>query len=192
MNKRGISHKQFIEIKKMPLNKNASENETLTVFYSFGDSPFGDVLIGSTNEGLCFLALIDKRKKALEMLKSYYSSAIFLEQNVELHQQALTLLCGDWTQMPSIKLCLKGTPFQHKVWQKLLDIPFGECVTYRDIAMKVGNPKACRAVGSAMGSNPIAYLIPCHRVIRTGGGLGGFRWGLDKKQLILNYENSNL
>ena len=96
----------------------------------------------------------------------------------------------DWSNLKKVKLHLKGTPFQIKVWNALLHIPSGSLKSYLDIAGEIGDAKASRAVGTAIGSNPIAYLIPCHRVITSSGNLGGYHWGIDRKSAIIGYEAS--
>jgi AraC family transcriptional regulator of adaptative response/methylated-DNA-[protein]-cysteine methyltransferase len=94
----------------------------------------------------------------------------------------------DWTQLNEIKLHLNGTPFQLKVWQSLLNIPQGKLTTYGAIAKSIGSPKSSRAVGTAIGVNPIAYLIPCHRVIRSSGEMGGYMWGVTRKSAMIGWE----
>ncbi len=94
----------------------------------------------------------------------------------------------DWSDLEKIKLHLKGTPFQIKVWNALLQIPMGSLKSYLEIANEIGDPHASRAVGTAIGNNPIAYLIPCHRVITSSGNLGGYHWGIDRKSAIIGWE----
>ena len=98
----------------------------------------------------------------------------------------------DWKQLDQIKLHLAGTPFQLKVWESLLKIPMGHLTTYGDIAQTIQNPNASRAVGTAIGSNPVAFLIPCHRVIQNSGHIGGYMWGLDKKSAIIGWEAAQI
>ncbi|HLW30052.1 MAG TPA: methylated-DNA--[protein]-cysteine S-methyltransferase, partial [Brumimicrobium sp.] len=94
----------------------------------------------------------------------------------------------DWARIKKIKLHIKGTDFQLKVWKTLLEIPLGKLSTYGEIAQHIQKPKAARAVGTAIGSNPIAFLIPCHRVVQSSGGIGGYMWGADRKVKIINWE----
>ena len=105
-----------------------------------------------------------------------------------MQQDALHIFKGDWNNLSKIKLHLKGTPFQVKVWEALLKLPMGAVTTYQDIAKSIDNPNALQAVGSAVGSNHIAYLIPCHRVIRKDGILGEYRWSAIRKKSIIGWE----
>jgi AraC family transcriptional regulator of adaptative response/methylated-DNA-[protein]-cysteine methyltransferase len=100
----------------------------------------------------------------------------------------LKMFRDDWSDLDKIKLHLKGTPFQIKVWNALLQIPVGSLKSYLEIANEIGDPKASRAVGTAIGNNPIAYIIPCHRVITSSGNLGGYHWGIDRKSAIIGWE----
>jgi AraC family transcriptional regulator of adaptative response/methylated-DNA-[protein]-cysteine methyltransferase len=106
-----------------------------------------------------------------------------------IQQHALSIFRND-CKLPEIKLHLKGTQFQLKVWEALLTIPMGQLSTYRNIAEKIGNPAASRAVGTAIGGNPVAYLIPCHRVIQSSGDIGGYMWGSTRKAAIIGWEGA--
>jgi AraC family transcriptional regulator of adaptative response/methylated-DNA-[protein]-cysteine methyltransferase len=105
-----------------------------------------------------------------------------------MQQNALYIFTQDWSRLPEIKLHLKGTEFQLKVWETLLKIPMGGLTTYKDIAGRIGNPRASRAVGSAVGYNPVAFLIPCHRVIQSTGVIGEYYWGATRKTAIIGWE----
>ena len=107
-------------------------------------------------------------------------------------QQALFIFQNDWKQLPEIKLHLNGTAFQLKVWESLLKIPKGGITTYGAIAQNIDTPKASRAVGTAIGNNPVAFLIPCHRVIQASGNIGGYRWGNTRKSAIIGWEAAKL
>ena len=130
--------------------------------------------------------------KALCELQARFPHASFHQRADKLQRNALTIFQKDWQQLDQIKLNLAGTPFQLKVWECLLKIPIGMVTTYGDIAANIGNAKACRAVGTAVGSNPVAFLIPCHRVIQSSGKLGGYMWGVDKKASMLGWEAAKL
>lgn len=138
------------------------------------------------------MAFEDDKEKAFGELKQKFPNASFIEQQDALQKNALSIFDKDWTQLNTIKLHLKGTDFQLKVWESLLTIPMGKLSTYGTLAEKIGNPKASRAVGTAIGSNPVAFLIPCHRVIQSTGHLGGYRWGSERKQLIVGWEGSRI
>ena len=105
-----------------------------------------------------------------------------------MQQNALSIFTQDWRKLKDIKLHLKGTDFQLKVWETLLKIPVGGLTTYGDIAAGINNPRACRAVGTAVGENPVAFLIPCHRVIRASGELGNYHWGEIRKSAMIGWE----
>jgi AraC family transcriptional regulator of adaptative response/methylated-DNA-[protein]-cysteine methyltransferase len=124
----------------------------------------------------------------LSYLKNQFPNAVFTEGSNPQHAKALQLFQQNPTSKDELKLHLKGTEFQLKVWSALLKIPFAELSTYGDLAKNILQPNASRAVGTAIGSNPVAFLIPCHRVIRKSGELGGYMWGETRKRVILAYE----
>lgn len=173
-----------MQIEKETLNTDGK----LTISYRMAHTRFGPAVLASTSQGLCYLALIDEEQEGLETLKSRFRKADFRKEETVFHQKALTFLESPRSSQETVPLHLMGTDFQLAVWGALLEIPFGKCVTYGDIANRVGNPKASRAIGTAIGNNPVAYIVPCHRVIRADGALGGYRWGIEKKKLILAYE----
>jgi AraC family transcriptional regulator of adaptative response/methylated-DNA-[protein]-cysteine methyltransferase len=151
-------------------------------------SPFGEILVASTTLGICFLSFIENTEESLLELKSNFPQAKMNQQFDSIQQNAIAIFKDDWCDIPQIKLHLKGTPFQIKVWQSLLKIPRGGVSTYGRIAEQIENSKASRAVGSAIGSNPIAFLIPCHRVIQSSGLISGYRWGIQRKKAIIGWE----
>jgi AraC family transcriptional regulator of adaptative response/methylated-DNA-[protein]-cysteine methyltransferase len=128
---------------------------------------------------------------ALEHLKSKFPNATFQEKLDTLQQNALSIFQNDWSKLPEIKLHLKGTNFQLKVWESLLKIPMGKLTTYGNIAQQIEKPNASRAVGTAISSNPVAFLIPCHRVIQSTGTFGGYMWGNTRKTAIIGWEGTN-
>jgi AraC family transcriptional regulator, regulatory protein of adaptative response / methylated-DNA-[protein]-cysteine methyltransferase len=147
-------------------------------------SPFGPIFMAATAQGLCHLWL-DAAGTARAELQALYPQAQITEQASPHHAAALS----HFTDAPqSLSLHLKGTPFQLSVWRALLDIPLGRASSYKTIATQIGKPKANRAVGSAVGKNPVFFVIPCHRVLAHDGKLGGYFYGLEKKQQILNWE----
>lgn len=170
--------------------KNGGEN--LTINYSFAESPFGNIIVASTSKGICHIAFADDHESALEALRQSFPNAR-LHQLVDLIQQnALYFFSQDWNKLSQIQLHLKGTEFQLKVWEALLKIPSGDLTTYGKIATEIQNEKASRAVGTAIGANPVAYLIPCHRVIQSSGIFGGYMWGPTRKAAIIGWEASQL
>ena len=182
-------HDLFINIEGMTPGEYQQGGKNLHIYYSNAETPFGNILIASTQKGICFLSFVSDNSILSEAdVRNRFPAASF-EQKTDLHQlQALRLFRDDWTDLSRIKLHLKGTPFQIKVWNALLQIPAGSLKSYLDVARCVGNIKASRAVGTAIGSNPIAYLIPCHRVITSSGTLGGYHWGLNRKSAIIGWE----
>ncbi|MDR6459468.1 AraC family transcriptional regulator of adaptative response/methylated-DNA-[protein]-cysteine methyltransferase [Chryseobacterium vietnamense] len=185
-------HDLFVKIEGMSPAEYKNGGKSLNIHYSFSESPFGNLLVASTEKGICYMAFEDDKEKAFGELKQKFPNASFIEKHDALQKNALSIFDKDWTKLNTIKLHLKGTDFQLKVWESLLTIPMGKLSTYGNLAEKIGNPKASRAVGTAIGSNPVAFLIPCHRVIQATGHLGGYRWGSDRKQLIVGWEGSHI
>ena len=181
-------HDLFINIEGMTPGEYKNEGELLDINYSFAESPFGIVVIASTKKGLCHMSFADDEIKGLHELKSNFPKATYHQSVDQIQIDALKVFSKDWTDISEIKLHLKGTDFQLKVWESLLKIPKGRLTSYNTIANAIDNPKAMRAVGSAIGKNPIAYLIPCHRVIRSTGEIGEYRWNATRKKVILGWE----
>ncbi len=152
--------------------------------FGFHNTPFGECCIVFSNDGICALTFPETKESALYDLERRFPETDFKQDN----EKAARLINQIFEKKENPVLNPIGTDFQLSVWQALQRIPIGETTTYAKIAEAIGRPKAVRAVGTAIGANPIAYLIPCHRVIRTDGGLGGFRWGLECKKAILKYE----
>jgi len=185
-----IAHSPFMNIIGMTPNEIQRHGENLEILFSFAEGPFGKMLIASTQKGLCYLGLVKDEIVALEILKSKFPKAKYKNKVEIMHQNAMLLFSQDWNVVHQINLHLKGTPFQMKVWEALLEIPMGKLVTYGDIARNIGHPKACRAVGTAIGDNPIFYLIPCHRVIQASGAYGNYFWGPAVKAAIIKWESA--
>lgn len=165
----------------------------ITVRYGFHPSPFGECLIAVTPRGVCHLAFVAPvtRKEAMARLEHDWPLAHLVpDQDATRTAAAKAFPPPGSNKLPSLSLHVKGTNFQLKVWRALLEIPPGDVTTYGAIAASVGDAKASRAVGTAVGSNPVAYLIPCHRVIRASGELGGYAWGIDRKKVMLRREAS--
>lgn len=184
----GLFHSLWIDIQKMTPLEYKQGGKELTITYSFPETPFGEMLIASTGEGVCYMAFVDDREHVLEELKSLFPNAIYKEGTEDHQSRALSVFTEEEKKI--IKLHIKGTDFQFQVWKALLEIPVGKVVSYREIANKVGRAKAYRAVGTAVGDNPVAFLIPCHRVVRSSGALGGYHWGLERKSALIEWERS--
>ncbi len=184
----GRLHDLFMNIEGMTPGEFKNGGENLVINYSFAESPFGNIIVASTPKGICHMAFAENEEKGLKGLKHYFPNAR-LHQMVDLIQQnALFIFTHDWSKLNQIKLHLKGTEFQLKVWETLLKIPMGNLTTYGNIAKKLENPNASRAVGTAIGNNPVAFLIPCHRVIQSSGNIGGYMWGNTRKSAIIGWE----
>lgn len=186
----GRLHDLFINIEGMTPAEYKNGAENLSINYSYSESPFGKLIVASTQKGLCYMAFEPDKDQALTNLRLKFPNATFRQQVDPIQQNALLIFRNDWNKLPEIKVHLKGTAFQLKVWETLLKIPMGRLSTYGNIATQIGKPKASRAVGSAIGSNPIAFLIPCHRVIQSSGNYGGYMWGATRKTAIIGWENA--
>ena len=164
----------------------------IQVEYGFHETPFGSCLIGVTERGICWLSFVDIAagpKAEMEKMKEHWHQSIF-HQDQEVTSNFVKMIFNrrDAETQRKIHLFAKGTNFQIKVWEALLRLPLGSVTTYQNIAERIKNPKAMQAVGSAVGSNHIAYLIPCHRVIRKDGILGEYRWSATRKKSIIGWE----
>ena len=184
----GRLHDLFINIEGMSPGEYKNGGESLTINYSFAETPFGNILVASTPRGICHMAFADDEKQALHSLQEMFPNAAY-HQMVDLAQQnVLYIFTHDWTKLNQIKLHLKGTEFQLKVWETLLKIPMGQLATYGNIAKHIQQPTASRAVGTAIGDNPVAFLIPCHRVIQSTGVFGQYHWGSIRKTAMIGWE----
>jgi AraC family transcriptional regulator of adaptative response/methylated-DNA-[protein]-cysteine methyltransferase len=184
----GRLHDLFIKIEGMTPGEFKNGGEALCINYSYAESPFGNILVASTPKGICHMAFADDEENALQELKKNFPDAGYRQMVDLIQQNALYIFTHDWTKLDQVKLHLKGTPFQLKVWETLLKIPAGRLSTYKTIAEKINNPKAVRAVGTAIGQNPVAFIIPCHRVIQSAGTFGNYHWGARRKTAMIGWE----
>jgi AraC family transcriptional regulator of adaptative response/methylated-DNA-[protein]-cysteine methyltransferase len=184
----GRLHDLFISIEGMTPGEYRNGGESLLIRYSYYDCQFGKVLIASTDKGICFMAFEDDEDNALQELHMLFPNAGFIHQTDKLHQISLSFIHHYNQKEEKIPLHLKGTPFQLKVWEALLKIPMGDLTTYGHLARKIDHAGASRAVGSAVGENPVAFLIPCHRVIQQSGIIGQYRWGSYRKTAMIGWE----
>jgi AraC family transcriptional regulator of adaptative response/methylated-DNA-[protein]-cysteine methyltransferase len=188
----GRLHDLFINIEGMTPAEYKNGGKALSINYSFAESTFGNIIVASTPKGICYLAFADDREEALGQLQAQFPNAAY-HQVVDMTQQnALFIFKKDWSKLSTIKLHLKGTAFQLKVWEALLHIPMGGLYTYGSVAQNIHLPNASRAVGSAIGDNPVAFLIPCHRVIRSTGEFGQYHWGATRKSAIIGWEAAQI
>lgn len=181
-------HDMFVSIEGITPGTYKKGGSGLSINHSFAESPFGNLIVASTDKGVCHMAFSDEKDGGLNVLKQKFPNAQFNQMTDKFQQDALFIFNKDWENLDKIKLHLTGTPFQLKVWEALLKIPTGALCTYGDIASKIGKPNATRAVGTAIGKNPIAFLIPCHRVIQSTGGIGNYMWGSTRKKAIIGWE----
>lgn len=184
----GRLHDLFLNIEGMTPGEYKNGGENLQINYSFAESQFGNLLVANTPKGICHIAFTNDEDQSFEALRSKFPEASFRQITDLMQQEALQIFRQDWRQLQGLKLHLKGTPFQIKVWETLLKIPFGGLSSYASIAVKIDQPRAARAVGTAIGSNPIAYLIPCHRVITAEGKIGNYHWGATRKTAMIAWE----
>ncbi|MEX5727448.1 AraC family transcriptional regulator of adaptative response/methylated-DNA-[protein]-cysteine methyltransferase [Rhodovulum iodosum] len=182
----GRLHDLFVRWEAMSPGEFARRGAGLTIAYGFFPSPFGEALAMGTDKGLCGLAFTDEtgREAALADMTARWPEA----RVVEAPERLAPLVEAAFAQKGEARLHLIGGPFQIKVWEALLGVPSGQVTTYSEIARAVGHPTAVRAVGTAVGRNPISWLIPCHRALRKSGGLGGYHWGLPVKRAMLAWE----
>jgi len=185
-------HDLFISIEGMTPGEYKNGGELLNINYSFAETPFGNIIVASTAKGICHLAFADDEEYAFHQLQIQFPNASFRQVVDTIQQNALFIFTQDWKDLSKIKLHLKGTAFQIKVWEALLKIPMGDVSTYSGIANTVNNPNASRAVGTAIGDNPVAFLIPCHRVIRSTGEFGQYHWGSIRKTAMIGWEAAKI
>lgn len=186
----GRLHDLFIKIEGMTPAEYKNGGASLQISYAFYETIFGKIIMASTPKGLCYAAFTDNKAAAFETLKAEFPQAKFENKKDKMHEKALAVFLHK-KNIAQIKLHLKGTDFQIKIWNALLKIPSGSLATYGKIAENTGSPMAARAVGTAIGSNPVAYLIPCHRVIRSSGQFGEYMWSSTRKTAIIGWEMSN-
>jgi AraC family transcriptional regulator of adaptative response/methylated-DNA-[protein]-cysteine methyltransferase len=181
-------HDLFVKIEGMTPAEYKNGGKHLSIHYSFAGSPFGNVIVASTVRGICYLAFQEDENAAVEELGKRFPNASFSKESDFFQTNALRIFRNDWSKLHEIKLHLKGTDFQLKVWETLLRIPMGQLTTYGAIAGEIGRTGASRAVGTAIANNPVAFLIPCHRIIQSTGIFGGYRWGNTRKTAMIGWE----
>ena len=184
----GRLHDLFIRIEGMTPGEYKNGGENLLIHYSFAESSFGNILLASTAKGICYIAFAEEENDALTILQKQFPNAAYKQMIDMAQQNVLYVFTRQWSRLKEIKLHLKGTAFQIKIWETLLKIPMGQLSTYGNIAKQIQSPKASRAVGSAIGDNPVAFLIPCHRVIQSTGLFGQYMWGANRKKAIIGWE----
>jgi AraC family transcriptional regulator of adaptative response/methylated-DNA-[protein]-cysteine methyltransferase len=182
----GRLHDLFLTWEAMSPGQYARGGDGLTIRWGWFDSPFGPALVMATERGICGLAFAAETgaEPAMEDMRSRWPGARFVEDPGALRAD----VDAAFDRTGEARIHLIGAPFQIKVWEALITIPSGQVTTYSELACAVGNPRAVRAVGTAVGRNPVSWLIPCHRALRKSGGLGGYHWGLPVKRALLAWE----
>lgn len=188
----GRLHDLFLRWESMSPGDYAKGGAGLTIFWGWFESPFGLALVMGTEKGICGLGFAAEMGEdwAMQDLVRRWPKATYVEDPIRLRPWVLAAFGAEDADLKEAPLFLIGAPFQIKVWEALLAIPSGQVTTYSEIARVIGSPAAVRAVGSAVGRNPISWLIPCHRAMRRDGGLGGYHWGLGVKRALLAWESA--
>ncbi|MFD1509530.1 methylated-DNA--[protein]-cysteine S-methyltransferase [Lacimonas salitolerans] len=184
----GRLHDLFLRWEAMRPGDYARGGDGLLIRWGWFDTPFGRTLAMATDHGLCGMAFAEETGEAAAMadLRARWPKAEYVEAPEAIRQW----VDAGFAQKGEARLHMIGAPFQIKVWEALMQVPTGHVTTYSDIAQAIGHPKAVRAVGTAVGRNPVSFLIPCHRALRKSGGLGGYHWGLPVKRAILAWESA--
>jgi AraC family transcriptional regulator of adaptative response/methylated-DNA-[protein]-cysteine methyltransferase len=191
----GRLHDLFVTHEAMSPGEWKAGGEGLTLTYGFHPSPFGTAVVITTPRGLAGLALADagKEKAALRDMRSRWPNARYVEDHAATVPVAQRIFdTKQWRKDRPLRVIMIGTDFEVRVWEKLLHIPMGAATTYSDLAAQVGSPKGARAVGLAVGKNPICFVVPCHRVIGKTGDITGYHWGLTRKRAMLGWEAGQL
>jgi AraC family transcriptional regulator of adaptative response/methylated-DNA-[protein]-cysteine methyltransferase len=193
----GRLHDLFVSHEAMTPGDYKRRGEGLELAYGFHASPFGEALLIVTDRGVAGLAFVNDdidhtRKEALADMMQRWPKARFVEAPARTAPHARLIFGKQWRKDQPVRLVMIGTDFDIRVWETLLKIPVGHAVSYADIARHIGTPSATRAVGAAVGRNPISFVIPCHRVLRGDGGLGGYHWGLTRKRALIGWETGRV
>ncbi|MEG4961131.1 methylated-DNA--[protein]-cysteine S-methyltransferase [Microcoleus sp. K4-B3] len=189
----GRLHDLFVNLEAMSPGEFKAGGAGLQIRYGIHDTPFGTSLIATTARGICnlyFLETTDEQAATQRLRLAWKNAEIIRDEQTTQSLCDLIFNSETLSEQKPLTLLVKGTNFQIQVWRALLQLPFGAIATYQSIAQMVARPTAARAVGNAIGKNPIGYLIPCHRVIRESGEIGGYGWGVERKTVMLGWEAS--
>jgi AraC family transcriptional regulator of adaptative response/methylated-DNA-[protein]-cysteine methyltransferase len=189
----GRLHDLFVTHEAMSPGEWKEKGRGLSIRYGFHNSPFGRALLMATDRGLCGVAFSDENKGgdayALADMTQRWPEAVYSRDDEAVRPYAQRIFDPErWVASEPLRVVLIGTDFQIRVWEQLLEIPMGKLCAYSDIARKIGAPQASRAVGAAVGRNPISFVVPCHRAIGRSGALTGYHWGLTRKRAMLGWE----
>ncbi len=184
----GRLHDLLITTQAMTPGEAKRKGLGVEVNFGYGKTPFGEALLGWTGKGICFLGFghEEGRDHLWSNFRHQWPDAILSEDNPLAELKLAEIFTG--SEQKELKIWLRGSPFQLRVWEALLNLPAGAHCTYGQLASLAGNARASRATGTAIGRNPVSWLIPCHRVINSLGTLGGYRWGITTKQAMIGYE----
>jgi AraC family transcriptional regulator of adaptative response/methylated-DNA-[protein]-cysteine methyltransferase len=194
----GRLHDLFVAHESMTPGDIKRRGAGLTIAYGFHATPFGEAVLLATDRGVAGLAFIDEDKgqtrvDALADMTRRWPAAAYVEDSTRTAPLVGSIFDpAQWRRETPVRLVLIGSDFEVRVWEALLHVPMGRAVTYADIARHLGTPSASRAVGSAVGRNPISFVVPCHRVLRGDGTLGGYHWGLTRKRALIGWETGRL
>lgn len=182
----------MIKISSVVTKNPAARGAGMEISYGWQKTDAGELLIAACNGNLCYLGMngTGGRGRAEQKMKSHFPAAAFSAEKIEITLAAKIVKA--WREKGSVNVILHGTPFQVAVWRALADIPRGSACTYSDIARKIKKPRAVRAVGTAVGANPVSLLVPCHRVLPAAGGVGNYGWGADVKKALLKKEKEKV
>jgi AraC family transcriptional regulator of adaptative response/methylated-DNA-[protein]-cysteine methyltransferase len=186
----GRLHDLFVTHEAMTPGDYKTGGAGLVMRYGYHPSPFGEAILVATDRGLAGLGFVDPdRAAALDDMRRRWPKAAYIEDPAATEPLAQRIFDPTrWQAEQPLRVVMIGTDFEVRVWQTLLRIPLGRATTYSDIANRIGRPTACRAVGAAVGKNPISFVVPCHRVLGRSGALTGYHWGITRKQAILGWE----
>ena len=194
----GRLHDLFVDHEAMTPGDYKRRGAGIEIAWGFHPSPFGDALVMATPRGIAGLAFVDEdagqtRAEALADMTRRWPLAVFREDEAATAPLAHRVFDPtEWNPERPVRLVMIGTDFEIRVWETLLKIPMGRAVSYTDIARHIGAPSASRAVGTAVGRNPISFVVPCHRVLRGDGSLGGYHWGLTRKRALIGWETGQV
>lgn len=180
----------FVNLEAVTPQEYKEKGQGIDIQYGFHNTPFGECILGITNRGICHLSFLQQKNRSLAVaqLEKAWEKATVKENSPHTEKMAQAVFHRQPGNKEKLNVLVKGTNFQVKVWNALLEVPYGTVTTYQNIARQVELPKALQAVGSAVGANPVAYLIPCHRIIRKNLIIGEYHWGTERKKAMLGWE----
>ncbi len=192
----GRLHDSFVNLEAITPSEFKAGGAGLQIGYGIHETPFGPALIATTTRGICNLHFLEEAEEAaaVQLLRQEWRKAELMRDQSKTQELCDRIFptASTYAIQAPLTVVVKGTHFQLQVWKALLDLPVGTLTTYQTLAASIQKPTAARAIGNAVGKNPVGYLIPCHRVIRGSGELGGYRWGLDRKAALIGWEAESI